>query len=87
MGGDAAHKDVQAFADLIHEKTFGKLKTAWYSGFNKLIDENYIQNFNFIKIGNYQEESGPLNKKTPNQRLYKIADGKMEDVTRRMWKQ
>ena len=53
------------------------------------------KNFDIIKLGPYIEELGPLNNKTTNQRMYKVAynhydDGtsgyELEDITHKFWK-
>lgn len=47
-------------------------KTALYSGRYEL-DKDYDRYFDYLKIGPYIEEYGPLNKKTTNQRFYEIG--------------
>ena len=73
------------FSKYIKEK-YGLL-TALYSGKQK-IEQYMVDNFDYIKIGPYMEEFGPLNKKTTNQRLYKIIkpDNKIDDITYMFWK-
>ena len=42
--------------------------------------------FDYVKVGPYIEECGPLNKRTTNQRLYKCdKNGNKEDITYRFW--
>lgn len=62
------------------------IKVAWYSGREKLSEYTNINNFDFIKLGPYKEEYGPLDSKTTNQRLFKIVKGKLEDITYKFWK-
>lgn len=63
------------------------LKTAWYSGKDKLPDGFPVKDFQYIKLGGYVEALGGLNKPTTNQRLYRIEeDGKLVDMTARFWK-
>ena len=70
--------------------------TALYSG-REDVEEDYDKCFDFIKVGPYIAEYGPLNKETTNQRLYKINklyDPKTyypnkwirEDITYKFWK-
>lgn len=60
-----------------------KIDTALYSGKPK-IEQYMIDNFDYVKIGPYIEEYGPLNKETTNQRLYKVAPNKsLIDMTSR----
>ncbi|MBQ9255163.1 MAG: anaerobic ribonucleoside-triphosphate reductase activating protein [Bacteroidales bacterium] len=85
MGGDNDPKQVNDLARFVKNK-FGK-KTAWYSGKNS-IDKNIdVRNFDFIKIGAYIQELGPLKERTTNQRLYSVkTDGDLEDITHLFWK-
>ncbi len=81
MGGDASPYEVEKLATFIKNTTQGKIKTGWYSGKEKLVDNCNLNSFNFIKIGGYKEHLGGLNKKTTNQRLYKINNAELEDIT------
>lgn len=65
-------------------KTKYNLKTAIYSGRNKVEDEFYGV-FDYIKIGPYIEKYGPLNSKNTNQRLYLIDGENIEDITYKFW--
>ena len=94
MGGDADPLSVNIYASIIKEQ-FPNLKVAWYSGRQELSKEIDLQYFDFIKLGPYIEELGPLNSKTTNQRLYRIVldyydDGtsgyELEDITHKFWK-
>jgi len=69
---------------------FPELKTAWYTGCSVLpIEENTLD---YIKIGRYIEECGPLNNPNTNQRLYKIDNlghggfKGIQNITPRLWK-
>lgn len=67
------------------------IKVGWYSGRQELAKEIDINNFDFIKLGPYLEECGPLNCATTNQRFYEIVHisvgySKMYDVTYKFWK-
>ena len=85
MGGDADPLSVNVYASIIKEQ-FPNLKVAWYSGRQELSKEINLNNFNFIKLGPYIEDLGPLNSKTTNQRFYKIEEGKLIDITNLFWK-
>lgn len=54
-------------------KKIWNLKRAWYTGQSE-IPNNYalLMLLDYIKVGPYIAEKGPLNSKTTNQRLYKI---------------
>ena len=59
------------------------IKTALYSGRN-VIETEFYSHFDFIKIGEYKKEFGPLNSKQTNQRLYKNIErnkDSLEDIT------
>lgn len=93
MGGDAEPEVINVLAEYVHEVKH--LKVGWYSGrdsYYKNINFNY---FDYIKIGHYDEDLGGLNKKTTNQRLYKLTHTKLddevkkidfEDITSKFWK-
>lgn len=80
MGGDANPSKVDDIAQDIKEY-YPKLKVAWYSGKQKLSKDINLEFFDFIKLGPYIEELGPLNSKTTNQRFYKIENNKLIDIT------
>lgn len=68
MGGDSDPRSVNMLAGVIKTKD---LKTAWYSGRQELAEGINLRNFDYIKLGPYIEEKGPLNNPNTNQRLYK----------------
>lgn len=70
MGGDQAPSEVNNLA--IHIKRSLHLKTAWYSGKDEIDEDIDWQNFDFIKVGHYNEKLGPLTSKTTNQVFWKI---------------
>ena len=91
MGGDAEPYQVLTLAREIKEN-LKDLKVGWYSGRDKLpagIELN-LQNFDYLKLGPYIKEKGPLNCKTTNQKIYEIKydseDYFMEDITYKFWK-
>jgi len=82
----------------ISEK-YPQIKIGLYSGRDKVEEDFYWENLNYLKIGSYKSELGPLNKETTNQRLYEggkyyswatVVDGKLrkcwKDITDRFWK-
>lgn len=85
MGGDANPREVDALAFYI-KIIYDDLKVAWYSGRQELSDDIKLKNFDYIKLGPYKEEYGPLNKKTTNQRFYKVNNGTLVDITEVFWK-
>lgn len=85
MGGDANPREVDALAFYI-KIIYDDLKVAWYSGRQELSDSIKLKNFDYIKLGPYKEECGPLNEKTTNQRFYKVNNGTLVDITEVFWK-
>lgn len=82
MGGD--EKSINSIASYVRDNY--TLKIGWYSGKNNLSDDIELKNFDFIKLGNYNKELGPLNSKTTNQRFYKVINNNLEDITYKFWK-
>ena len=85
MGGDANPSEVDDIAQDIKEY-YPELKVGWYSGRQELSKDIELGNFDFIKLGPYIEEFGPLNSKTTYQRFYKVSDGELVDITSKFWK-
>lgn len=83
MGGDADPKRVNRLAKWVKEEL--DLKVCWYSGRDTISDEINLENFDYIKVGRYDEFLGPLNSITTNQRLYKVIDSRLFDITNRFW--
>lgn len=84
MGGDRNPEEINILAEYIKEK-YSRIKVGWYSGREYLASEVENSNFDYIKLGRYIEERGPINKETTNQRLYEIKDGQMIDITYKMF--
>lgn len=85
MGGDANPSEVDDIAQDIKEY-YPELKVGWYSGRQELNKDIELSNFDYIKLGPYIEEFGPLNSKTTNQRFYKVNGKELVDITSRFWK-
>ena len=84
MGGDANPSEVDDIAQDIKEY-YPELKVGWYSGRQELSKDIELGNFDYIKLGPYIEEFGPLNSKTTNQRFYKVSDGELVDITSKFY--
>ena len=86
MGGDAEPIEVNDLSKWVHEHY--AIKTCWYSGRDEY--PRFTPDFDYIKIGSYREDKGPLNIKTTNQRMVQIFHTKdnwyMEDITYKFWK-
>ena len=73
----------------IRQKYGKKYKIALYSGTNDGPDFKYW--LDYLKVGPYMPEFGPLNKRTTNQRLFKVEKKGDEvfdltDITYKFWK-
>lgn len=61
-------------------KAHPSLETAIYSG-RKAVEDELFDLFDYVKVGPFILEYGPLNKETTNQKLYYHR----EDITSRFW--
>lgn len=101
MGGDSDPIYINWLANSIRKmnngepNNFANVKIAWYSGRSEISKDIELKNFDYIKIGPYIEELGPLNSKTTNQKMYKVFKDKyedgtfgyeLEDITYKFWK-
>nr|QJR98065.1 hypothetical protein Prevot99_2240 [uncultured Prevotella sp.] len=85
MGGDGDVAIVNSLAQWMR-MAHPEIRIGWYSGRTLLAKEININNFDYIKLGPYIEAKGGLNKETTNQRLFKVMDGDMTDITNKFWK-
>jgi len=77
MGGDAMPKEIERLARVIR-RNFPDLKTAWYSGCDRIREDFDLSVLDYIKIGSYRQELGGLKSPTTNQALYRIGpDGNL----------
>lgn len=93
MGGD---NDPEALLELnayVH-RSHPELKTCWYTGFDYADDDfrtmwSYrMFEFDFVKLGPYIEELGPLTSPTTNQVfLKKTSNNVFENITKQFFKQ
>lgn len=94
MGGDS---DLEELYNLFKfmPMLYKDLKVAWYTGREDIPKD--LPPIDYIKVGPYKEECGPINVKTTNQRLYyhipdtlKDPDGNLIknylDITFKFWK-
>lgn len=84
MGGDQDQKELLLLCKILHADG---LKTCLYTGcslsdlIKPLLDE-----LDYVKIGRFIQEKGPLDSPTTNQRMYKKRpDGCWIDITDRFW--
>lgn len=85
MGGDAEPDKVNTLASFVTNH-YDSIKVAWYSGRQELSSIIDLFNFDYIKLGPYKEEFGPLNSRTTNQRFYKVNGKELVDITSKFWK-
>ena len=89
MGGDANPSEVDDIAQDIKEY-YPELKVGWYSGRQELSKDINLENFDYIKLGPYMKNRGPINCKTTNQVLLEIevVQDKVftKDITAKFWK-
>lgn len=86
MGGDANPQEVNDMATYIKSKN-RRLKVAWYSGRHEMAEGIDLRNFDFIKLGPYVESLGGLDKRTTNQRFFRVEDDlTLTDITNKFWK-
>lgn len=83
MGGDGDAASVDRLAQ--HVRSLHK-RTGWYSGRATLPEGFVAAHFDYVKTGPYIEALGPLSSPTTNQRLYRIEQGALIDITARMRK-
>lgn len=85
MGGDAEPDKINTLASFIINH-YNSIKVAWYSGRQELSNSIDLSNFDYIKLGPYKEEFGPLNSRTTNQRFYKVNGRELVDITSKFCK-
>ena len=98
LGGDAEPVEVAKLAAFLKRRESSAvdgslsgavrgipLKVGWYSGCDRLPDGFDLTNFDYVKIGSYKQELGGLASSKTNQRMYRLANGKMEDITALFW--
>lgn len=88
MGGDSEPYYINILAKQVKETT--GIKVGWYSGRDELSDEIDLKWFDYIKLGGYKREFGPLNDIHTNQKMYQVIRHKtyyeLRDITSKFWK-
>lgn len=79
MGGDSDPSIIKMLA-IVAVNNFPDLKIAWYSGRDSLPDNFGVYLFDYIKLGPYKKEYGPLNNPNTNQRMYKYTGEEVNDL-------
>lgn len=82
MGGDADPSSVKELAGWV-KSAWNGLKTCWYSGRDLAAAREVLPALDYVKVGPYREEFGPLDSPTTNQRFYKVFDNgaRLEECT------
>lgn len=80
---DRSQKELIGYVRKIHSE---KLLSCLYSGRNCKI-ESWMKEFDYIKIGSYKEELGPLSERTTNQKLYMKTGFGYQNITSRFWEE
>ena len=78
-------RDPSALLDLADHVRSKGLLVGVYSG-REEVEDIFWNHFDYIKLGPYKEEYGPLNNPDTNQRLFALLDGRWEDITYRFWR-
>lgn len=96
MGGDSGPEYINWLASIMRDMNdsepgnWADVKIAWYSGRQELSPDIDLRNFDYIKLGPYIEEKGPLSSRTTNQVMFQIDNscGRsiVKDITSRFWK-
>ena len=89
MGGDNEIKILELMLKFV-KFNYPNLKTAWYSGRKTIPLIFDLTTLDFLKLGPYIKEYGPLDSKTTNQRLYRLKHIDLftlfENITYKFWK-
>ena len=85
MGDGNDMEEICKLADFV-KSNYSMVSTAIYSGYDTILPV-YLKVFDYIKTGKYNENLGPISKKTTNQRLYRITNNTSTDITTLFWKE
>ena len=84
MGGDADPAAVERLCAFV-KREMG-LRSAWWSGRPDLPEGIDLSAFDYVKTGPYVAALGGLKSRNTNQRLYRVVDGALQDITNRFWR-
>lgn len=87
MGGDQHLDDLREQCQKVRN-FFPKIKLAIYTGADSMEAlGDTVGLFDYIKIGHYDQELGPLNAPTTNQKMFRRnSNGQLEDITSVFWR-
>ena len=80
MGGDSDPVYIARLCRSVREAHPG-LKLCWYSGRGLEEASVVLPYLDFLKVGPYDEQAGPLDSPATNQRFYAVMDGELLDWT------
>lgn len=84
MGGDGRASEINSLASYLRAN-YPDLKVGWYSGRDEMDSAIELKNFDYIKLGPYIAERGPLSSPSTNQRILRVLPDKtLEDMTYRL---
>lgn len=83
MGGEWSPNELIQYFKMARSMGY---KTALYTGLN-WITQDVFECLDYIKINPYIQSLGGLAEKTTNQRMYRIENGAMIDITKEFWKE
>lgn len=86
QGGDNDPQALLSLARHVRTHYHGHLRTGWYSGRTHLPPPDVLKAaLDYVKLGPWLQERGPLSSPTTNQRFYRVsrANGTLTDLTHR----
>ena len=78
-------RDPETLLDLADHVRSKGLRAAVYSG-REEVEDIFWNHFDYVKLGPFRAECGPLNNPATNQRLFALTAGRWEDITFRFWR-
>ncbi len=85
MGGDADPAGVARLLAAVRRSYGRELRTGWYSGCERLPAAFRPDAFDYVKLGPWRADRGPLSDPHTNQRLYRVGPGgALADITARL---
>lgn len=82
LGGEWCQEELITYLQMARKMGY---KTALYTGEN-WVGDDLRKELDYLKLYPYIAELGGLSEKTTNQRMYKIDNGVMEDITSSFWR-
>lgn len=80
-------RDLERLSQLIKRvKEIHGIDTALYTGSDEFDETIFNGALDYLKIGHYDAKYGALDKKTTNQRMYRLTNNDREDITYLFWK-